>query len=59
MSTPSASRSPRQRRTTTAVVVFSVLVLLACVGWAVLVQVAVPDACRVVPPPPRAQYLHC
>ncbi|MFJ4962321.1 hypothetical protein ACIP6P_07620 [Streptomyces sp. NPDC088729] len=38
---------------------FGLIVLLACAGWAVLVQHAVPDACEVSPPPPRAQYLHC
>jgi hypothetical protein len=55
----SSTASPRQQRTTRAVAVFSALVLLACLGWAVLVQVAVPDACQLSPPPPRAQYLHC
>ena len=49
----------RRARGTRAVVVFSVLVVLACVVWAVLVQVAVPDACSLPTPPPRAQYLHC
>lgn len=55
----SSTASPRQQRTTRAVAVFSALVLLACLGWAVLVQVAVPGACELSPPPPRAQYLHC
>lgn len=59
MSTPTVRSSPRQRRTTVAVTVFSVLVVLACVGWAVLVQIAVPDACQASPPSPRAQYVHC
>jgi hypothetical protein len=54
-----STSSPRQQRTTRAVAVFSGIVLLACVGWAQLVQVARPDACHVRPPPPRAQYLHC
>jgi len=37
----------------------SALILLLCVGWAVLVQRAVPDACSYTTPPAKAQYLHC
>ena len=51
--------SPRQRRTTRVVSIFSAVVLAACVGWAWLVQDVRPDACEVHPPPPGAQYLHC
>jgi hypothetical protein len=41
------------------VALLSVLIVAACVGWAVLVQHAVPDACTYPTPPPNAQYLHC
>ena len=56
---PSASLADRRARTTRAVVVFSVLVVLACVVWAVVAQTVVPDACSLPTPPPGAQYLHC
>ena len=63
---PPTAAAPRHRvhvsrraRTVRVVWLFSLLVVLACVGWAVLVQVAVPDACTSPVPPPRAQYLHC
>ncbi|GAY08045.1 hypothetical protein [Pseudonocardia sp. N23] len=51
--------SHRELRTSRAVVVFGLVVLLACIGWAILVQDVRPDACQVQPPPPNAQYLHC
>lgn len=54
-----STQSPRQRRTTVAVVLFSVLVLAVCLGWAVLVQHVTPSACTYDPPPARSQYLHC
>lgn len=54
-----SASSPRQRRTTRAVTMFSAMVVVACVGWAWLVQEVRPDACQVQPPPVRAQYLHC
>lgn len=56
---PATTRPSRRDRTSRTVLVFSVLVVLACVAWAALVQVTVPDACRLPAPPPRAQYLHC
>jgi hypothetical protein len=37
------------------VIVFAIIVVLACVGWAVLVQRVVPDACTYSPPPTNAQ----
>lgn len=37
----------------------SLIIIAACVGWAVLVQHLVPDACSYQTPPPRAQYMHC
>ncbi len=49
----------RRQLTFRFVLVISVIILLACVGWAVLVQRAVPDACSYDPPPTNAQYLHC
>lgn len=49
----------RTARTTRVVVLLGVLLVAACLVWAVVAQVAVPDACSVTPPPPRAQYLHC
>lgn len=57
--TLSAVAADRRARTTRAVVVFSVLVVLACVVWAVVAQTVVPDACSLPTPPPRAQFLHC
>jgi len=54
-----SSISHRQRRTSRRVTLLSLVILLACVGWAVLVQDVRPDACQVQPPPPGAQYLHC
>lgn len=39
--------------------VISVVLVLGCIGWAVLVQRLVPDACTYPTPPPHAQYLHC
>ena len=57
---PSATRrATRRDRTTRAVVLLSLLLVAACVGWAVLAQVLVPDACAGGAPPPRAQYVHC
>jgi hypothetical protein len=49
----------RRNITTRFVVVISAVLLLACVGWALLVQQIVPDACSYHPPPARAQVLHC
>ncbi len=49
----------RRQLTLRFVVVFAIIVVLACVGWAVLVQRVVPDACSYSPPPTNAQYLHC
>jgi hypothetical protein len=49
----------RRNLTTRFVAAISVLTLLLCVGWAVLAQHAVPNACTHHPPPPRALYLHC
>jgi len=37
----------------------SAVILLVCLGWAVLVQHVVPDACSYTTPPANAQYLHC
>ncbi len=54
-----STSSPRQRRTTRTVTMFSAIVVVACVGWAWLVQEVRPDACQVPPTPPNAQYLHC
>ena len=59
---PNDSRWPETMRrniTTRFVVAISVLILLLCVGWAVLVQHAVSDACTYHPPPARALFLHC
>ncbi len=49
----------REKRVTWIVWVVSTAVVAACVGWGVLAQVMVPDACAVDPPPANAQYLHC
>lgn len=49
----------RRTLTTRFVLAISVLIILVCVGWALLVQVAVPSACSYHPPPQRAQILHC
>ncbi|HKJ11537.1 MAG TPA: hypothetical protein VJ976_04005 [Ornithinimicrobium sp.] len=49
----------RRSLTNRLVAVMSALILLLCVGWAVLVQRAVPDACSYTTPPAKAQYLHC
>ncbi len=49
----------REAMVTRFVWVMSAIIVLACVGWAVLVQVIVPDACTYDPPPANAQYLHC
>ncbi|MTD15248.1 hypothetical protein GIS00_15000 [Nakamurella sp. YIM 132087] len=49
----------RRTLTTRFVIAMSLLVLLCCVGWALLAQHVVPDACSYADPPPRAQYLHC
>jgi hypothetical protein len=49
----------RRRLTLRFVVAISLIILLLCAGWAVLVQRVVPDACSYSPPPPDAQYLHC
>jgi hypothetical protein len=49
----------RRSLTTRFVLVISLLIVAVCAGWAVLAQVAVPDACTYHPPPPHAQYLHC
>ncbi|MAM54881.1 hypothetical protein [Microbacterium sp. UBA3394] len=49
----------REKRVTRIVWVMSAAVVTACVGWSVLAQVMVPDACAVDPPPANAQYLHC
>ncbi len=38
---------------------FSAIVVLACVGWALLAQSAVPDACSYPTAPPNSQYIHC
>lgn len=47
------------RRVRVVGLVMSLVIVLACVVWALAVQVLVPDACRLPSPPPRAQYLHC
>ncbi len=49
----------REAMVTRFVWAISLVILLACIGWAVLAQVAVPDACTYPTPPPNAQYLHC
>lgn len=49
----------RRARTRNVAVTVSVIVVLACVLWAVAVQVLVPDACSYDAPPENAQYLHC
>ncbi len=49
----------RHTLTTRFVAIISVLILLVCLGWAVLVDHVVPTACSYHPPPTRAQYLHC
>jgi len=41
------------------VVVISILLFLACIGWAALVDGLVTDACDSPTPPPKAQYPHC
>ncbi|MDZ8172827.1 hypothetical protein [Microbacterium xanthum] len=53
------TRGIRERRVTRIVWVMSGVVVAACVGWSILVQTVVPDACRYSPPPANAQYLHC
>lgn len=45
--------------TTRFVWAMSMLILLACLGWAHLVQHAVPDICAYDRPPPHAQFIHC
>lgn len=45
--------------TTRFVIAISVLLLLVCLGWALLVDSLVPIACSYPDPPARAQYLHC
>jgi hypothetical protein len=49
----------RQRRIRLAVWTVSAVVLVACVLWALLVQVLVPDVCELPSPPANAQYVHC
>jgi len=49
----------RRTLTNRLVAVMSALILLVCIGWAVLVQHAVPDACSYATPPANAQYVHC
>ena len=49
----------RRNLTTRFVVAISLLILLLCVGWAVLVEHVVPNACSYHPQPARALYLHC
>lgn len=49
----------RRARTRSLAIAVSVIVVLACVVWAIVVQHAVPDACTYDPPPQNAQYLHC
>jgi hypothetical protein len=49
------ARAVRRQLTLRFVVVFAIIVVLACVGWAVLVQRVVPDACTYSPPPTNAQ----
>ena len=49
----------RRQLTLRFVIVISLVIVMACVGWAVLVQTIVPDACSHHPPPSNAQYLHC
>lgn len=49
----------RERRVTRVVWIISGVLVGACIGWSVLVQVIVPDACSYDPPPSNAQYLHC
>lgn len=48
-----------ERHTTLALWVTSAIIVAACIVWAVLAQIAVPDACTYDPPPKNAQYLHC
>ena len=59
MNAPRSATGNRTRRTTIAVLVFSALVVLACIAWAVAAQHAVPDACSYPSPPAHAQYVHC
>lgn len=47
------------RRVRVVGLVMSLVIVVACVVWALAVQVLVPDACSLTSPPPRAQYLHC
>lgn len=48
-----------RRYTQLAVLLSAVLIIGACALWALLAQHAVPTACSITPPPPRAQILHC
>ncbi len=41
------------------VVVVSILLFPAGIGWAALVDGLVADACDFPAPPPKAQYPHC
>lgn len=49
----------RELMVTRFVWVMSALIVLACIGWALLAQTVVPDACTYATPPPNAQVLHC
>lgn len=49
----------RRRYTRFAVLTVALFLTGVCSGWAVLVQHAVPSACSLPAPPPRAQYLLC
>jgi len=42
-----------------AAIAVAVVVLLACIGWAVLAEVLVTPACDLPTPPPNAGPLHC
>ena len=42
-----------------AALAVALVVLLACVGWAVLVEVMVTPACDLPTPPPNAGPLQC
>ena len=49
----------RRQLTLRFVIAFSIMIVVGCIGWALLVQAVVPDACSYTPPPTNAQYLHC
>lgn len=49
----------REKAPIIAAIVVAIVVLLACIGWAVLVETMVTPACDLPTPPPNAGPLHC